>query len=120
MMEDLDKFSHLIIKNADLFKRFVDEALSENAQFPRAQKIVDWRQIFYIKDRGIASHHFPLMPRKGDLWQIPVSNYDAKGEMATVRIVDVLYEWQGQEYENGHLYGWHLDVKILCEEEKPF
>lgn len=120
MTEDLERVRYAIIKNAELFKRLVDEALNENATLPRAQKIVDWRQMFFTRDRHIASHHFPLMPRKGELWQVPISEYDAKGEKVTVRIVDVLYEWRGLEYENGVLYGWHLDVKVLCEEEEPF
>lgn len=83
----------------------------------QAQKIIDWRLMFFTDDEYVATHHFPVVPKIGELWKIPASEYDAKGEQVSLRILDVIYDWQGIEYDNGYLNGWYVDIKIRCRYE---
>jgi hypothetical protein len=84
---------------------------------PQAQKLLDWRLIFWVESNVVAKHHFSRVPQIGELWQIPASNYDAKGKKVSLRILDVSYDWRGYEHENGYLDGWIVDIDIDCKLE---
>lgn len=87
--------------------------------WPGAQKVLDYRLMFYADDGYIGTHHFPIIPRIGEQWLIPAASYDDRGRTVALKILDVLYLWEGVRHDNvyggTYLAGWYVEVRIRCE-----